>query len=63
MIVVTPYLVRPVNPQEVSRPTDNMSDATDAQALMLGRMNRLYATTDNPQIIKNFKGKVGFIAD
>jgi pilus assembly protein CpaC len=63
MIVVTPYLVRPVNPQEVARPTDNMSDATDAQALMLGRMNRLYATTDNPQIIKNFKGKVGFIAD
>jgi len=30
---------------------------------MLGRVNRLYATTENPQIIKNFKGKVGFIAD
>lgn len=63
MIVVTPYVVRPVSPQEVARPTDNLSDPTDAQGLMLGRMNRLYATTDNPQIIKNFKGKVGFIAD
>jgi len=63
MIVVTPYLVRPVSPQEVARPTDNLSDATDPQGVMLGRVNRLYATTDNPQIIKNFKGKVGFIAD
>ncbi len=63
MIVVTPYVVRPVSPQEVARPTDNLSDPTDLQGLMLGRMNKLYATTDNPQIIKNFKGKVGFIAD
>ena len=63
MIVVTPYLVRPVSPQEVARPTDNLSDPTDPQGMMLGRVNRLYATTENPQIIKNFKGKVGFIAD
>jgi len=63
MIVVTPYLVRPVSPQEVARPTDNLSDPTDPQGVMLGRVNRLYATTENPQIIKNFKGKVGFIAD
>lgn len=63
MIVVTPYIARTVNPQEVARPTDGFSDATDPQAAMLGRVNRLYATTDNPQVIKNFKGKVGFIAD
>ena len=63
MIVVTPYLARPVKPQEVARPTDGLSEPTDPQGVMLGRVNRLYATTDNPQVIKNFKGKVGFIAD
>ena len=63
MIVVTPYIARSVNPQEVARPTDGLSDATDPQSVMLGRVNRLYATTDNPQVIKNFKGKIGFIAD
>ena len=63
MIIVTPYIARSTNPQEVARPTDGFADATDPQATMLGRVNRLYATTDNPQVIKNFKGKVGFIAD
>ena len=63
MIIVTPYLARPVSPQEVARPTDGLSDPTDLQSVMLGRVNRLYATTENPQVIKNFKGKVGFIAD
>ncbi len=63
MIVVTPYLARPVKPQEVARPTDGLSDPTDPQGFMLGRVNKLYATTENPEVIKNFKGKVGFIAD
>ena len=63
MIIVTPYLARSVRPQDVARPTDGLSDATDPQGFMLGRVNKLYATTDNPQVIKNFKGKVGFIAD
>ena len=63
MIIVTPYLARPVSPQDVARPTDGLSDPTDLQSVMLGRVNRLYATTENPQVIKNFKGKVGFIAD
>jgi pilus assembly protein CpaC len=63
MIIVTPYIAKSVNPQEIARPTDGLFDPTDPQGAMLGRVNRLYATTDNPQVIKNFKGKVGFIAD
>ena len=63
MIVVTPYLARSVKPQDIARPADGFSDATDPQAVILGRINRLYTTPENPQVIKNFKGKVGFIAD
>jgi pilus assembly protein CpaC len=63
MIIVTPYIAKSVNPQEIARPTDNLFQPTDPQGAMLGRVNKLYATTDNPQVIKNFKGKVGFIAD
>ena len=63
MIVVTPYIARPVKPQEISRPADGFSDPTDPQAILLGRVNRLYSSVDNPQVIKNFKGKAGFITD
>ncbi len=63
MIVVTPYIARSVNAQQVALPTDGLNDASDPQSSILGRVNRLYATTDNPQFIKGFKGKVGFIAD
>lgn len=63
VIIVTPYIVKPVNPKDLVRPTDNFADATDPQTVLLGRVNRLYSTTSNPQVIQNFKGKVGFIND
>ena len=63
MIVVTPYIARSVDPQEIVRPDDGFTDPSDPQAIFLGRINRIYATSDNPQLIKNFHGRVGFIND
>ena len=63
MIIVTPYITKPVAAKDLARPTDNFNDATDPQSVLLGRVNRLYSTTSNPQVIQNFKGKVGFIND
>jgi pilus assembly protein CpaC len=63
MIIVTPYIAKPVGPNEVARPDDGFADASDPQAALLGRVNRIYASPDNPNLIKNFKGRVGFIND
>jgi pilus assembly protein CpaC len=63
LIVVTPYIVKPTTPQEVARPDDNLKDASDPQAWLLGRVNRIYASRDNPDLRKTFKGRVGFIHD
>lgn len=63
MIVVTPYIAKPVRPDEIAKPTDGFADPTDPQAVLLGRVNRLYSTTSNPQLIQNFHGRVGFITD
>jgi pilus assembly protein CpaC len=63
MIIVTPYIAKPVSPTDLSRPTDNFSDASDPQGWLLGRMNRIYSSKSNPQIISQFKGRVGFIND
>ena len=63
LVVVTPYIARPTAPNELVRPDDGYSDATDPQAWLLGRVNKLYSTRSNPQAIENFKGRVGFIQD
>ena len=33
LIVVTPYIVRPVSPNEIARPDDGFADASDPQAV------------------------------
>ena len=63
MIIVTPYIVKPVKPNEIAKPTDGFTDASDPQTWLLGRVNQLYATPGNPEAIKDYKGPVGFIQD
>ena len=63
MIVVTPYITKTLRPDQIVRPDEGLSDASDPQSWFLGRLNRIYSTADNPELIHNFKGRVGFITD
>jgi pilus assembly protein CpaC len=63
LIVVTPYLVRATSVAALPKPDDGFADSSDPQAWLLGRINRLYASPNNPEAVKNFKGHVGFILD
>jgi pilus assembly protein CpaC len=63
MIIVTPYIIKPVGPNEIAKPTDGFADASDPQTWLLGRVNQLYATPGNPEAMKDYKGPVGFIQD
>lgn len=42
VIIVTPYTVRPVARQKLSRPVDGMGEPSDRQANFLGHINRVY---------------------
>ena len=63
MIIVTPYIVKPAKPDEIAKPTDGFTDASDPQTWLLGRVNQLYASPGNPQAIQDYKGPIGFIQD
>ncbi len=63
MIIVTPYLMKSTTASALPKPDDGFADSSDPQAWLLGRMNRLYASPNNPEALKNFKGHVGFIQD
>ena len=62
MITVTPYIAKPMQPNEVQRPDDGFVESHDAQAILLGRLNKLYGSGGGP-IPQAYKGRVGFIAD
>jgi pilus assembly protein CpaC len=63
IIIVTPIIVRPVAAVALARPDDGFTDASDPQAWLLGRMNRLTATPSNPEAIRHYRGRIGFIQD
>ncbi len=61
MIMATPYIVKPMDASQAKRPDDGFVDSNDAQANLLGRLNKIYGTgTPMPP---RYNGRVGFIAD
>ena len=68
MIMCTPFIARPMEQKQVSRPDDNFVDATDGQAVLLGQINRLYgrvgpAAAAAPPLGRTYRGRVGFIVE
>jgi pilus assembly protein CpaC len=64
LIIVTPFIVHAVDPQQVQRPEKGMYDATDPAGWLLGRVNRIYSTnTYGSDKSVNYTGKIGFITD
>jgi pilus assembly protein CpaC len=63
MILVTPYIAKPMDAAQVKRPDDGFVEADDAQGILLGRLNRLYGVAGAPPPAKALKGKFGFITD
>ena len=61
VIIVTPYLVRPVARDALARPDDNFNPAGDAAGYLLGRVNRVYGTTNATPPNGRYHGVVGFI--
>lgn len=61
VIIVTPYLVRPVARDALARPDDNFNPSTDAAGYFLGKVNRIYGSADAGTSPGNYNGVVGYI--
>lgn len=61
VIIVTPYLVRPVARQALARPDDNFNPAADSSGMFLGRVNRIYGTKSGKLPKGKYHGNPGFI--
>ncbi|MGF9565299.1 type II and III secretion system protein family protein [Neorhizobium sp. JUb45] len=61
VIIATPYLVRPVARNDLSRPDDNFNPASDAASVFLGHVNKIYGRRESAAPSEPYHGNVGFI--
>ena len=64
VIIATPYLVRPVPRDALATPDQGMAPATDAQSLLLGKLNRVYGSSSGTPPVaagSGYQGSVGYI--
>ena len=63
VVLVTPYVVKPVSRQELAQPDDGFGWASDVNTDLLGQMNRVYGRHPERAPVGRFDGDVGFIVE
>ena len=61
VIVVTPYLVRPVARSKIALPDEGFDPASDATGTFMGRLNKVYGTKQGNRPKGRYTGSIGFI--
>jgi pilus assembly protein CpaC len=62
VVIVTPYIVGPVNENKLTTPLDTLNIASDRQTILWGRLNRMYGVQGSgPKGV--YQGNVGFIVE
>ena len=61
VVIVTPYLVRPVGREALARPDDGLAFASDGSSNFLGRINRVYGRTETALPPGRYHSVVGYI--
>lgn len=61
VIIVTPYIVAPVNEKQLVTPVDRAVVATDTQTILFGRLNKVFGKNNTGK--STYHGSVGFIVE
>jgi pilus assembly protein CpaC len=62
VMIVTPYLVKPVSPRQLARPDENLAMASDSETYLLNRLTKVYGRA-TPGPGASAGGRVGFTFD
>ena len=63
VVLVTPYVVKPVARQELAQPDDGFGWASDVSTDLLGQINCVYGRNPERAPVGHFDGDVGFIVE
>lgn len=62
-VMVTPFIVKPVNERSLTNPAEKLSVATDRQTILFGRLNKMYGNQGGTGKGTTYHGNVGFIVE
>jgi len=63
VIIVTPYLVDPTHPDKLQTPLDGFVTSNDKEALLLGRLNKVYNNKNGGVSARRLPGPFGHVVD
>lgn len=63
VVIVTPYLVDPTHPDKLSTPLDTFKPANDSDAILMGRLNKVYNEPNLGGDDKAPLGRFGHVVD
>lgn len=63
VIIVTPYLVEPTSPDRLQTPADGFVLASDAETILLGRLNRAYRPESADAPAQPWAGPIGYVIE
>lgn len=63
VVIITPYLVDPANPNQLRTPADGYVNASDAQSIFFGALNSVYGRDGQGLSRENYNAPVGFIEE
>jgi pilus assembly protein CpaC len=62
VVIVTPYIAKPVHQKQLATPVDGFNEPTDLQQIFLNRLNRVYGLPGE-RPTGAYHGQVGHIVD
>lgn len=63
VVIVTPYIVSPTSPANLQTPADGLQIASDAETILLGRLNKVYKTPPAAVAGHSYEGPVGYVIE
>ena len=61
VVIVTPYLVKSVRPDQIQTPADGLQIADDGSTYLLGRLNKGFDKPPAPTPAKTYQGPFGYV--
>ncbi len=63
VVIITPYLVKETSPDALQTPADGLEIASDAQTILLGRLNKVYKASAPPAPGRTYQGPYGYVIE
>jgi pilus assembly protein CpaC len=63
VVIVTPYLVKSTSPSNLQTPADGLQVASDAETILLGRLNKVYKAPPAAVAGRTYQGPVGYVIE